>query len=653
MRFAAATPSMVEKSKLDVWTFGGRFLVAILFGVVLSLTGIRSTAGQDTLSISADPTSAPSTENDGDLLDDFDGVRTSMRIVDSKSLTKIRRHHRSDQSPYRGRRSEHISVIGARGGERILAVQDIQPVAAIQELEFSLWVRGNRVGFQLMARVRLPRCMDDQGEPISMYVLGDRYSSPNNWQRLTVRAFEKQISDQVRAMRVDAGSYVDATEAYVDQIAINVYGGAENNVLSIDDLAGFAAVPVQPHKEKKPQTIHLANYQSPLTMPLPRKQVAKNPHWIPRVAKHRGEGFKELKQYGFNTIWLPSPANRKQLETAEKLQLELVCPPPTDSDGTESFASVAAWFIPSSDPTHTSSQIAAIRETTGLPILSESARIADIHLHLPNSSSPSPRTTAENWLDTSGTDSVRWLAIREQLRAAVFAGQNGFVFDSEPFDRFDASYAKAVAQLFNLELSILRPWILRHDTNEMIRPTIQHPDFEVRGMASRHAGLIWVSAKPVAGFQSGNGPASDIVVDLPDAQYRDMYHIEPGSLEPARDRRIPGGVRVTLNHDKPEGLLLMSSHPQILQAHKEHLQRIERPYNTLLLTVIRHEMLQLDRQLETSISDSKFAAHLRHELHALRGRITPVLEAREHLVTYRQLDHVLGQLERVHQLMAD
>ncbi len=589
MRFGTNTPNQPEKLAMDAWAPpkpGCKRI--IVFGLVLLLVASnRSTVGQDTLQ-----SPIQSEEKEGELLDDFDGVRTSMQIVESKSLTKVRRHHRSDHSPYRGRRSELISVVGTRGGERILATHDIQPVAAIPELEFSLRLRGNRVGFQIMARVRLPRSMNDSGEPIAIYVLGDRYSSPNVWQRLTVRAFEKQISNQVRAMRVEHGSYIDPTEAYVDQVVVNAYGGAENNILSIDDLTAFAAVPLASRVEKSqarsPATFHLANYQSPLTMPLPAKATTKkpNPNWIPRVAKHAGESFAELKQFGFNTIQLAGPATVEQQATATKLQMQLV------------------------------------------------------------------ETESTNWHVTSTVDSTRWLTLRDEIRAAVFAGQNGFVYDPEPFAGFDSPYAKAVAQLFNLELSILRPWILQYETNEPIRPTMRHSDFEVRGMASRHAGLIWVSAKPVSDMQTGNRSVRENAIDLPDSQYRDIYHVEPGSLEPARDQRVPGGVRITLNHDKPDGLLLMSSHPQILQAHKEHLRQIEKPYNKLLITVIQHEMLHLDRQLETSISDPKLAGHLRRELHALRGRITPVLESRERLVTYRQLDHVLGQLERVHHLMS-
>ena len=584
MQFVLATPTMVTCAKLVAWVLRRRRLLAGVIVIVGLQLGIRSkSAGQDTLVSTPVPLrESHEDQKHADLLDDFDGVRTSMQIIKSRSLAKVQRHHRSDQSPYRGRRSEFISVIGARGGERILAAKDIEPVAAIPELEFAVWVRGNRVGFQMMARVRLPRSLDDAGEPLSIYVFGDRYSSPNNWQHLTVSGFEEQISNQVRAMRVDAGSYVDATEAFVDQVAINVYGGAKHNVLSVDDFTAHAAVNVS-RKEKKPPAIHLANYQTQLSLPLP-KQKAPDPNWIPQGAKHQGEAFAELQRLGFNTIWLPEPASPEQQKEADNLKLKLIGP--TDLNGPQS-----------------------------------------------------------NWADTSGN--ARWLSLRNKLRTAVFAGHRGFVFDPEPFAGLDESYAKAVAQLFNLELSILRPWILRYETNEPLRPTIRHPDFEVHGMASRHAGLIWVNAKPMASLQARNGPSNDIAMDLADAQYRDVYHMEPGSLEPARDRRIPGGVRITLNHDKPDGLLLMSSHPQILQAHKEHLQRIEKQYNKLLVTVIRHEMLQLDRQLETSIPDPKLVGHLRNELHALRGRITPVLESRERLVTYRQLDHVLGQLERV------
>ena len=168
-----------------------------------------------------------------------------LKIVDDSSLAALKIHARTDRAPLRGRRCEYLLAWGKRGGERILAAHSIVPVAVISELEVSSWVKGNRPGFQIMLRVRLPRSVDAVGEPASLYLLGDRYHSVGQWQKLRVADFDVQLAERIRAMRAEFQRPVDAGEAYVDQVVFNVFGGAAENHFWVDDLAIRAGVPAR------------------------------------------------------------------------------------------------------------------------------------------------------------------------------------------------------------------------------------------------------------------------------------------------------------------------------------------------------------------------------------------------------------------------
>ena len=136
-------------------------------------------------------------------------------------------------------------------------------------------------------------------------------------------------------------------------------------------------------------------------------------------------------------------------------------------------------------------------------------------------------------------------------------------------------------------------------------------------------------------------------VDIPDARYQQAYLLEPGNLESASDRRVAGGLRLTLPNGKSDGLILLTSQPQIWRAWKTQLESMDEAYRDALIRVIRTELLQLDHELARQSISPTLASHLRKEVHALHGRIAPLMESRRHPPSFRELDHLHGQLERV------
>lgn len=554
------------------------------------------------------------------IVEDFDGVRPSLKLSRSDSLARLNTHVRTDRSPYRGRRSEFISVLGNRGGERILASQDITPVAAISELEVLAWVKGNRTGFQIMIRVRLPRSRDSSGEPLSLYLLGDRYESVGNWQQLRVAHFDDQLTRQIRAMRANHNSAIDPTEAYVDQVVFNLFGGAEVNRFWLDDLSIRSGIPIQVESNDGQRNVTQASYAR--TVKVPEEEG------LASIQIYRGQPISDIARQGFNTVWFTSTPTTEEVDAAMREQLRIICPPPSSPIPSDDASWIVAWSVPDDTSSATKNAIQS-RDPSLRPIVSESL-------------SAWPHSVAsERWTNATSDKANRWIPVRNRLRLAVFQGASGFAFDPDKLATQEPIYRQSVAELFNLELSMLRPWIMRHESLERSVFTSRNAEFQITGMFSQHSGLVWFQPQQ---HSQGNE------IDIPDALYREAYFVEPGSLEPARTRRITGGMRVSLNQQKPHGLLLVSSQPQVLRAHQEHLKSIGPRYNELLIKVIRHELIELDQQLTEKIDDQSFVGHLRKELHALHSRIAPILDDHQSVVTYRQLDHLLGQIERVQRL---
>ena len=69
--------------------------------------------------------------------------------------------------------SEHLRL-SAGPGTRVVVGQQIPPARVIDELSPEIWIRSDRAGLQMMARVVLPRSPDPaSGRPMTTYVIGD------------------------------------------------------------------------------------------------------------------------------------------------------------------------------------------------------------------------------------------------------------------------------------------------------------------------------------------------------------------------------------------------------------------------------------------------------------------------------------------------
>jgi hypothetical protein len=207
-----------------------------------------------------------------------------------------------------------------------------------------------------------------------------------------------------------------------------------------------------------------------------------------------------------------------------------------------------------------------------------------------------------------------------------------------------------LAELFNIELATLRPWT---NPEAVEAEQIPSPRFNVSHLADRHADIVLVQPRTsTTGSRRFDRRVAGNEILIPSSNYRAAYRVEPGGLSPIQYQRVAGGNRIRLDSEKPDGIFLLTDRNAIVTRMTKHLRETGRRSLALLQQVIQAELVHLDRRLQDDNLQPAQRTHLRREVHELHGRIAWLLDDdggnESNLVSFRELDHVLGQLERVH-----
>ncbi len=288
----------------------------------------------------------------------FEGAKASWSDAGGDAQYRIDSHKRVQGEAHTGDGCERLSISG-REGTHVYLSHDVGQPRVIPELSPSVWIKSDRPSLQILARVALPRTQDPRtGRPVSTLVLGTSYTKVGAWQQLRIDKIPQLLTRQIRALRMELGPSVDAREAYVENILLNVYGGPGVTNVWIDDLdvAGYVGLAAdqsptgESHSDWQP--VRVPATEQAVT-PLPPSQPA-SPNFtgdtggsnarqvklvgsvllvddkpvFPRAIQYRGESFARLKQLGFNTVWLGQPATSNMLAEARQHGLWLICPPP-------------------------------------------------------------------------------------------------------------------------------------------------------------------------------------------------------------------------------------------------------------------------------------------------------------------------------------
>lgn len=374
--------------------------------------------------------------------ENFESPETSWSFAAADAAYRVQQHRRLQTQAHWGHGCEQLRIACGLG-THVYFGHEIGRARVIDELEASVWVKADRPGIQLLARVVFPRAVDPAtGEPVTALLQGTKYTSPGGWQRLTLDDAPQRCAEQARVLRLQLQQDVDVREAYLDLLVLNTYSSAGVTNILIDDLEIDGYLPVPQHAAQQ-QTVQQAAWQTASdATSAPHRPAAQEAAgaqrtdvpagpgddrffgttssggddrgrhrielrgavmlidgqpFFPRIIEHRGESFEFLRQLGFNAVRLASPPTPWQVAEARRNDLWIVAPPPDVRAGRSigpAHNRVLAWDL--GGDLH-AQQIAAVRdlafavrradEQSGRPLLAEAAeqlrsysRIANVML---------------------------------------------------------------------------------------------------------------------------------------------------------------------------------------------------------------------------------------------------------------------------------
>ncbi|HEY4310113.1 MAG TPA: hypothetical protein VGN12_11735 [Pirellulales bacterium] len=281
---------------------------------------------------------------------DFDGPEPTWREGRGSPGYRITNHERTSEGAHGGSGCEFFRIVSGASGTFVHLVHDLAPARVISELKPSLWVRSDRPGIQLRARVVFPRSINPStNQPDSVLIAGTSYTRAASWEMLRIDDVPNLVAAQARVLRAEMKRDVDTREAFVDRLVLNLYTGSGQTLLWIDDLevAGFVGETPQPvavapaaAPTSKPISLQTPPPQQELVppgTPVARREGAKlngsvltlrGRPFFPRVIEHQGEPLTFLKERGFNAVRLRTLPPSDLLADAARIGMWIVCPPP-------------------------------------------------------------------------------------------------------------------------------------------------------------------------------------------------------------------------------------------------------------------------------------------------------------------------------------
>jgi hypothetical protein len=275
--------------------------------------------------------------------DDFEGPEPTLHEAGGDGSYKIEAHRRVQQGAHSGRWCEQLKIVG-NNGTYVYLSHPIGGARVIAELAPSVWLKADRPGLQIVARVVLPRSKHPRTlEPLTTLIRGADYKQVGAWQQLRIDNLPRLLESQVHVLRVQFGPQVDPREAYVDRILLNVYGGPGATNVWIDDLEVAGVVAPERAGEVAERR---ADESGPLLLaangaairpggpPAPRVELRSRlllldgKPFFPRVIEYRGDSLARLKALGFNAVRVSQPPTPELLAEAAAEGLWLVAPPP-------------------------------------------------------------------------------------------------------------------------------------------------------------------------------------------------------------------------------------------------------------------------------------------------------------------------------------
>jgi hypothetical protein len=219
-------------------------------------------------------------------------------------------HRITNEQFHDGERSEFIRV-KAEQGSFIHYTFEVGRAPIIDELSVRIWIRANRPGTQLLARVVFPKERDpkDPQKPLTALIHGDVCDRAGRWQPLQIGQPLKRLREQRQLLQNELKRPVDVTDAFIDRLVLNVYGGQGINEIWLDDLEVgpvFDAKlnPATGMPSTRPSPARPTRRRETAVVLNGKQLVAGGERLFLRGIRHTGTPLAALKRAGFNAVWL-------------------------------------------------------------------------------------------------------------------------------------------------------------------------------------------------------------------------------------------------------------------------------------------------------------------------------------------------------------
>jgi hypothetical protein len=237
-------------------------------------------------------------------------------------------HELTTETAHGGQRSEHIRV-KVEKGTFVHYTYDIPRAPITDELTVSLWLKSNRPGVQLLCRIVLPRERDPANleAPLTTLVRCEPYQS-TRWKLIDLRQPVKRLREQKQLLTARIGREVDTTDAYIDQLVLNLHDGTGDIDVWIDDLLvgpviESKAAPALPVARSTPGATAGQRRGSEVQVQGNQLRVGGK-QFLLRGIRYTGTPLRTLRDAGFNTVWLDESTPPGLIEDAVNLGFMLV-----------------------------------------------------------------------------------------------------------------------------------------------------------------------------------------------------------------------------------------------------------------------------------------------------------------------------------------
>jgi hypothetical protein len=304
------------------------------------------------LSVLSIATSCPGADNPtATLRDDFESARTIWKQEQTDANITLQAHERSERAAHQGRMSERFAF-NAGVGSSFYYSYALPKIPVVDGLKVGLYVRSNRSGVQLFARVILPADVDPEtGQPSFLLVPGTIYDDADRWQQLELLDLPTSLERQARVLRSSSKRKVSLEGAYVEQLVVNLFTSAGQSEVFLDELTispvpeKLTALPTPTPPSPSGAGEKPSGIEPPITtrkqsaVRLDNNQLKKRAEdglfhdWVPTGIFAPGADVTSLRDAGFDLLIDDIDGDLKRAREASRLGFMLMPILGRDADG--------------------------------------------------------------------------------------------------------------------------------------------------------------------------------------------------------------------------------------------------------------------------------------------------------------------------------